>query len=120
MGLNGQTLGDRALKVENAKSARETTPQGAANPYTAMQLQQMQQLQLQQMQSSSLAAQVAFHLLSLLYCQYVWVLVRSPPNFEFHTTLSITCDSLPSTQGSRGVMLWTCDSFESSHCTSHL
>ena len=58
MGLNGQTLGDRALKVENAKSARETTPQGAANPYTAMQLQQMQQLQLQQMQSSSLAAQV--------------------------------------------------------------
>lgn len=58
MGLNGQTLGDRALKVENAKSARETTPQGAANPYTAMQLQQMQQLQMQQMQSASLAAQV--------------------------------------------------------------
>lgn len=58
MGLNGQQLGDRALKVENAKSARETTPQGAANPYTAMQLQQMQQLQMQQMASSSLAAQV--------------------------------------------------------------
>ncbi|DBA76262.1 TPA: hypothetical protein ACH3X1_009980 [Trebouxia sp. C0004] len=59
MGLNGQMLGDRALKVENAKSARETTPQGATNPYTAIQLQQMQQLQLAQMQSSTLAAQVA-------------------------------------------------------------
>lgn len=58
MGLNGQMLGDRALKVENAKSARETTPQGATNPYTAIQLQQMQQLQLAQMQSSTLAAQV--------------------------------------------------------------
>ena len=58
MGLNGQKLGDRALKVENAKSARETTPQGATNPYTAIQLQQMQQLQLAQMQSSTLAAQV--------------------------------------------------------------
>lgn len=61
MGLNGQMLGDRALKVENAKSARETTPQGATNPYTAIQLQQMQQLQLAQMQSSTLAAQVSMH-----------------------------------------------------------
>ena len=61
MGLNGQMLGDRALKVENAKSARETTPQGATNPYTAIQLQQMQQLQLAQMQSSTLAAQVCMH-----------------------------------------------------------
>ena len=58
MGLHGQMLGDRALKVENAKSARETTPQGASNPYTAIQLQQMQQLQMAQMQSSTLAAQV--------------------------------------------------------------
>ena len=58
MGLNGQMLGDRALKVENAKSARESTPQGVTNPYTAIQLQQMQQLQLAQMQSSTLAAQV--------------------------------------------------------------
>ncbi len=69
MGLNGQMLGDRALKVENAKSARETTPQGATNPYTAIQLQQMQQLQLAQMQSSTLAAQVCMHALVLiLHC----------------------------------------------------
>ena len=67
MGLNGQMLGDRALKVENAKSARETTPQGATNPYTAIQLQQMQQLQLAQMQSSTLAAQVCMHVFVLIF-----------------------------------------------------
>ena len=68
MGLNGQMLGDRALKVESAKSARESTPQGAANPYTAIQLQQMQQLQLAQMQSSTLAAQVRLSALALAFC----------------------------------------------------
>ena len=75
MGLNGQQLGDRALKVENAKSARETTPQGAANPYTAMQLQQMQQLQMQQMASSSLAAQVCRqHIVHLGLKLHAWQL----------------------------------------------
>ena len=69
MGLNGQMLGDRALKVENAKSARETTPQGATNPYTAIQLQQMQQLQLAQMQSSTLAAQVRLQCYTVVHGQ---------------------------------------------------
>ena len=69
MGLNGQMLGDRALKVENAKSARETTPQGATNPYSAMQLQQMQQLQLAQMQSSTLAAQVGLQCFTAVHGQ---------------------------------------------------
>lgn len=70
MGLNGQMLGDRALKVENAKSARETTPQGATNPYTAIQLQQMQQLQLAQMQSSTLAAQVCMHAFMIIFAMH--------------------------------------------------
>lgn len=85
MGLNGQMLGDRALKVENAKSAREGTPQGATNPYTAMQLQQMQQLQLAQMQSSTLAAQVrlgalTFGVLLLLHSGFSSLLAKFVAN----------------------------------------
>lgn len=89
MGLNGQMLGDRALKVENAKSARETTPQGATNPYTAMQLQQMQQLQLAQMQSSTLAAQVRLQcLVDAVHCQSkVSAFVASAPAVQANDAL---------------------------------
>lgn len=80
MGLNGQMLGDRALKVENAKSARETTPQGATNPYTAIQLQQMQQLQLAQMQSSTLAAQVRFQCFTGVHANFVCLLLPKQPS----------------------------------------
>ena len=47
------------IKVEMAKIAREATPQGASNPYMALQMQQLHQYQLSALQSQSLAAQVA-------------------------------------------------------------
>ncbi|KAK9828863.1 hypothetical protein WJX72_002451 [[Myrmecia] bisecta] len=57
--MNNMMVADRALKVEAAKVARDATPQGAANPFTAMQVQQLQQYQIAQMSTSSLTAQVA-------------------------------------------------------------
>ena len=94
MGLNGQMLGDRALKVENAKSARKDTPQGAANPYTAIQLQQMQQLQLAQMQSSTLAAQVNIITLDACMLQLVRLQLMCKHSQPKHCAF-LPCSQLP-------------------------
>ncbi|KAK9816600.1 hypothetical protein WJX72_002598 [[Myrmecia] bisecta] len=56
---NNMMEADRALMVEAAKVARVSTPQGTANPFTAMQVQQLQQYQIAQMSTPSLTAQAA-------------------------------------------------------------
>lgn len=59
LGMNGMNVAGQNIKVEMAKIAREATPQGASNPYMALQMQQLHQYQLSALQSQSLAAQVA-------------------------------------------------------------
>ncbi|KAK9862675.1 hypothetical protein WJX84_011433 [Apatococcus fuscideae] len=59
LGMNGMNVAGQQIKVEMAKIAREATPQGASNPYMALQMQQLHQYQLSALQSQSLAAQVA-------------------------------------------------------------
>ena len=57
--MNNMNVAAQQIKVEMAKTAREATPQGASNPYMALQMQQLHQYQLSALQSQSLAAQVA-------------------------------------------------------------
>ena len=90
LGMNGMNVAGQNIKVEMAKIAREATPQGASNPYMALQMQQLHQYQLSALQSQSLAAQVA-NLRALQKSNPAAVMA---PGIFFLTELSSICRAL--------------------------